>query len=314
MPVFDDPALMVGFDTSDDAAVYRLDEKTALIQTVDIFPPVVDDPYDYGRIAAANALSDVYAMGGSPLLALNICCFPEELPEEVIREVMRGGYEKVKEAGAVIAGGHTIKDKEPKYGLSVTGLAEPSWVLINSGARPGDALILTKGLGTGILTTAVKADMAGEEDCRLMIESMSRLNRYAAESMKSFHVNSCTDITGFGLLGHALEMADGSDVSIRVDHTAIPFLSGALEMAEMGMIPAGAYRNREYLSGKVFVGRDVPLPVEDILYDPQTSGGLLISVPGREGERLAAQLRNVGEKAAVIGYAEERKEYSIIVI
>ena len=196
----------------------------------------------------------------------------------------------------------------------MTGLAEPSWVLINSGARPGDALILTKGLGTGILTTAVKADMAGEEDCRLMIESMSRLNRYAAESMKSFHVNSCTDITGFGLLGHALEMADGSDVSIRVDHTAIPFLSGALEMAEMGMIPAGAYRNREYLSGKVFVGRDVPLPVEDILYDPQTSGGLLISVPGREGERLAAQLRNVGEKAAVIGYAEERKEYSIIVI
>ena len=314
MPVFDDPALMVGFDTSDDAAVYRLDEKTALIQTVDIFPPVVDDPYDYGRIAAANALSDVYAMGGSPLLALNICCFPEELPEEVIREVMRGGYEKVKEAGAVIAGGHTIKDKEPKYGLSVTGLAEPSWVLINSGARPGDALILTKGLGTGILTTAVKADMAGEEDCRLMIESMSRLNRYAAESMKSFHVNSCTDITGFGLLGHALEMADGSDVSIRVDHTAIPFLSGALEMAEMGMIPAGAYRNREYLSGKVFVGRDVPLPVEDILYDPQTSGGLLISVPGREGERLAAQLRNVGEKAAVIGYGEERKDYSIIVI
>lgn len=314
MPVFDDPALMVGFDTSDDAAVYRLDEKNALIQTVDIFPPVVDDPYDYGQIAAANALSDVYAMGGSPLLALNICCFPEELSEDVIREIMRGGYEKVREAGAVIAGGHTIKDREPKYGLSVTGIAEPSGVLINSGVRPGDALVLTKGLGTGILTTAVKAEMAGEEECRLMTESMSRLNRYAAESMKNFHVNGCTDITGFGLLGHALEMANGSGVSIRVDHASVPLLSGALEMAELGMIPAGAYRNREYLSEEIFVDKYVPLSIEDVLYDPQTSGGLLISVPEKQGERLAAQLREDGEKAAVIGYVEEKQEFSIVVV
>ena len=314
IPKLKDPNLIVGFDTSDDAAVYRLDDETALIQTVDIFPPVVDDPYEYGQIAAANALSDVYAMGGKPRLALNICCFPEDLPGEVIREIMRGGYEKVGEAGAVIAGGHTIKDREPKYGLSVTGIAGLSEILMNNSVNAGDVLILTKALGTGILTTAAKADMTEKSSYRALIESMSRLNRYAAEIMKDFHVSSCTDVTGFGLMGHAYEMASGSGVTVRLDHSAMPLLPEAAEMAEMGLIPAGAYKNREYLAGAADVGENVPLEIEDILYDPQTSGGLLIAVPQEEGEELARRLRENGENAAVIGCAEEKKgEYSIAV-
>lgn len=312
MPKFSDPNLIVGFDTSDDASVYKIDENTALIQTVDIFPPVVDDPYEYGRIAAVNSLSDVYAMGGVPKLALNIFCFPEDLPKDVVQAILQGGYEKVQEAEAIITGGHTIQDSEPKYGLSVTGFAAPSDILMNNSVKPGDVMILTKPLGTGILTTAAKADLLEENSYKALVKSMTRLNKYAAEAMKKYNINSCTDITGFGLMGHAFEMAYGSGVTIRLDCSKLPVLPEAESMAEMGIIPAGAYRNREYLDDIVAVGKNVPLAIEDILFDPQTAGGLLISLPETEGIRLSGELSDAGEVCEIIGYAEEFNEYSIL--
>ena len=302
----------MGFDTSDDASVYKMDEKTALIQTVDIFPPVVDDPYEYGQIAAVNSLSDVYAMGGVPKLALNIFCFPEDLPKDVIQAILQGGYEKVREAGAIITGGHTIQDSEPKYGLSVTGFAAPSDILMNNNVKPGDVLILTKPLGTGILTTAAKAELIEENSYRALVKSMTRLNKYAAEVMKKYNINSCTDVTGFGLMGHAFEMAYGSGVTIKLDCSKLPVLPEAELMAEMGIIPAGAYRNREYLDDVITVNEKVSLAIEDILFDPQTAGGLLISLPEAEGVKLAAELTNTGENCKIIGYAEEFDEYSIV--
>lgn len=313
MPKFRDPNLLVGFDTSDDASVYKLDEHTALIQTVDIFPPVVDEPYEYGQIAAVNSLSDVYAMGGTPKLALNIFCFPEELPKDVVQAIMQGGYEKVQEAGALITGGHTIQDSEPKYGLSVTGFAHPAEIWMNNRVQAGDVLILTKALGTGILTTAAKAGLLEAETYRTLVESMIRLNRYAAEAMKPYNINSCTDVTGFGLLGHAFEMAYGSGMTINLDHTKLPILPEALDMAETGIIPTGAYRNRDYLDDVVHVKGRVPLAVEDILYDPQTAGGLLTALPEAEGVKLVKELKDLGETAQIAGWAEEFHDYSIIV-
>lgn len=310
MPKFSDPNLLVGFDTSDDASVYKMDENTALIQTVDIFPPVVDDPYEYGQIAAVNSLSDVYAMGGMPKLALNIFCFPENLPKDVVQAILQGGYEKVREAGALITGGHTIQDSEPKYGLSVTGFAHPSEILMNNSIKDGDVLILTKPLGTGILTTAAKGGLLDKEIYKALVQSMTRLNKYPAEIMKEYGVNSCTDVTGFGLLGHAFEMAYGSGMTINLNHTKLPVLPEAEEMAEMGIIPAGAYRNREYLDDVVLVEKIVPLAVEDILYDPQTAGGLLISLPEAQGMKLVKEL---GESAEIIGWAEAFNDYSVVV-
>lgn len=313
LPKFRDPNLLVGFDTSDDASVYKIDEHTALIQTVDIFPPVVDDPYEYGQIAAVNSLSDVYAMGGIPKLALNIFCFPEDLPKDVVQAILQGGYEKVQEAGALITGGHTIQDREPKYGLSVTGFAHPSEIWMNSRVQAGDVLIVTKALGTGILTTAAKADLLETETYRRLVESMTRLNRYAAEAMKPYNINSCTDVTGFGLLGHAFEMAYGSGMTIHLDHTKIPILPQALELAETGIIPAGAYRNREYLKDVVLVKEEVPLAAEDILYDPQTAGGLLTALPEAQGVKLVKELNDLGETAQIAGWAEEFHDHSMIV-
>ena len=311
MPKFSDPDLLVGFDTSDDASVYRIDEKTALIQTVDIFPPVVDDPYEYGQIAAVNSLSDVYAMGGEPKLALNIFCFPDDLPKGVLQAILQGGYEKVQEAGALITGGHTIQDREPKYGLSVTGFAHPDEILMNNTMRVGDVLILTKALGTGILTTAAKADMLDENSYKTLVESMTRLNKYPAEIMKGFNVNSCTDVTGLGLMGHAFEMAYGSGMTIKLDHFKLPILPDAEEMAETGIIPAGAYRNREYLDDLVLIKENVPLPIEDILFDPQTAGGLLISLPESEGVKLAKELKAADGVSEIIGTVEEFDDYCI---
>lgn len=311
MPKFSDPDLLVGFDTSDDASVYRMNDDTALIQTVDIFPPVVDDPYEYGQIAAVNSLSDVYAMGGAPKLALNIFCFPEDLPKDVVQAILQGGYEKVKEADALITGGHTIQDSEPKYGLSVTGFAHPDEILMNNTMRTGDVLILTKALGTGILTTAAKAEMLDDDTYKAMVRSMTRLNKYPADIMKNFAVNSCTDVTGFGLLGHAFEMAYGSGKTIKLDHRRLPILPGAEEMAQTGIIPAGAYRNREYLDDLVFVNESVPLDIEDILFDPQTAGGLLISLPESEGIRLAKELKAADGVSEIIGTVSEFDEYSI---
>jgi selenide,water dikinase len=279
MPTVNDPNLMVGLDTSDDAAVYKVNDETAIIQTVDFFPPMVDDPYLFGQIAAANALSDVYAMGGKPVLALNIVCFPNCLPTDVLESILRGGADKVSEAGAIIAGGHSVQDDEPKYGLSVMGTVHPQKMLANATAKPGDVLVLTKPLGCGIINTAVKGDLADKETVSKAIKYMAMLNKQAAEVMDKVGVNACTDITGFGLLGHASEMAKGSNVSLELWSEECLIIPGVIELAQMGMIPAGAYSNRQHLGKDVMFSSNVPRALQDIMFDPQTSGGLLISVP-----------------------------------
>ncbi|MBQ7703159.1 MAG: selenide, water dikinase SelD, partial [Firmicutes bacterium] len=266
LPTMTDPNLMVGFDTSDDAAVYRISDDLALIQTVDIFPPVVDDPFDYGRIAAANALSDVYAMGGEPKLALNVLCIPEDLDKEITLDILRGGQDRCREAGAVICGGHSIKDKEPKYGLCVSGFVNPSRFLPNSNAKPGDVLILTKALGTGILNTAMKADLIAPSSAKAAIESMATLNKTAAEIVRRFNVNACTDVTGFGLVGHSYEMATGSKVTITLESKLLPLLPEAYDMAQMGIVPAGAYGNRNWIDCGADVIGDVDLALTDIMF------------------------------------------------
>lgn len=314
LPVFSDPDLIVGFDTSDDAAVYRLNDETALIQTVDIFPPVVDDPYCYGKIAAANSLSDVYAMGGRPKLAMNIFCFPEDLPKDTVRAILQGGYEKVQEAGAIICGGHTIVDPVPKYGLSVTGFVHPDRVLRNNSVAPGDLLILTKALGTGVLTLSEKAAFLSGNQRDALFLSMETLNRYAAEAMSEFlGVHACTDVTGFGLLGHAFEMSDKSGCSLFLDASSVPVLDGAREFAAMGLVPEGAYRNRGYLDDLVSFDSGVKDDVADLLFDPQTSGGLLIAVSEKDGERLLDRLKEKVPEARIVGYAESFKDFPLYV-
>ena len=290
LPRQDDPRLLVGLETSDDAAVYQLTGDLALIMTVDFFTPVVDDPYLFGQIAAANALSDIYAMGGKPLLALNIVCYPTCLSPGVMSEILRGGADKVREAGAVIAGGHTVEDSEPKYGLAVTGLVHPQKVVTNAGASPGDALVLTKPLGTGIITPALKAGLAPPEACDAAIKTMCSLNREAAEAMQAVGVHACTDITGFGLLGHAAEMALASGVSLAFAYERIPLLPRALELASTGLVPGGAYRNRDYLLPRVNLAVSLTPAQQALLFDPQTSGGLLIAVPPERLEKLLEEL------------------------
>jgi len=305
---------MVGFDASDDAAVYRINDDTAMIQTADFFPPVVDDPRSFGRIAAANALSDVYAMGGTPRLAINLLCFPTCLNLEIVREILAGGADKVVEAGAVIAGGHSIEDTEPKYGLCVTGFARPEEILTNSGAKPGDLLVLTKPVGTGVLSTAAKAELLTDGQMKEMIGLMSTLNKGAQEVMLPLHPSACTDITGFGLLGHVNELAEGSGVTVQLWADMVPFASGALELAQDGIIPAGAYRNRNYLEGKVKVEEAVALEVADLLFDPQTAGGLLISIPEERGVELVRRLNERGIPGAVIGQVQSKGEYTVHVL
>lgn len=305
---------MVGFDASDDAAVYRINDDTAMIQTADFFPPVVDDPRSFGRIAAANALSDVYAMGGTPRLAINLLCFPTCLNLEIVREILAGGADKVVEAGAVIAGGHSVEDTEPKYGLCVTGFARPEEILTNSGAKPGDLLVLTKPVGTGVLSTAAKAELLTDGQMKEMIGLMSTLNKGAQEVMLPLHPSTCTDITGFGLLGHVNELAEGSGVTVQLWADTVPFASGALELAQDGIIPAGAYRNRNYLEGKVKVEEAVALEVSDLLFDPQTAGGLLISIPEERGAELVRRLNDRGIPGAVIGQVQSKGEYTVHVL
>ena len=301
LPRTADPNLLVGFDASDDAAVYRVSPEVALIQTVDFFPPVVDDPYDFGRVAAANALSDVYAMGGEPRLAMNLLAIPSCLGAEVAGAILAGGAEKAAEAGAVIAGGHSIEDREPKYGLCVTGFAHPDRILTNTGAREGDLLILTKPLGSGVLTTAAKAGLLDEAACRAMVEVMAALNRAAWAAMVTVSPHACTDITGFGFLGHLKEMAQGSGVSAEIWAERVPLQPGALALARDGILPAGAYRNRDFVGGDAVLDSAVPLEVTDLLFDPQTSGGLLISVPEERGAVLLDRLRDGGVAAAAVG-------------
>jgi len=273
----------------------------AIIQTVDFFTPIVDDPYQFGRIAAANSLSDVYAMGGRPLTALNIACFPRDMMEmSVLKEVLRGGLDKMHEAGVILVGGHTVEDPELKYGLSITGVIHPDKVIHNSGSRAGDRLILTKPLGTGIISTAIKAGTTTAGAIDKVVKSMSALNNTASELMQEVGVNACTDITGFGLLGHACEMIEGSDVSMVINSSTVPFFTEARELAEMGMIPGGLHRNRDFRKDMVEVSENVPRYLMDILFDPQTSGGLLISVPHEKAWMLLEKLHAGGVKEAVI--------------
>lgn len=297
LPRISDPNVLVGIDTADDAGVYRLNDETALIQTLDFFTPIVDDPYLFGQIAATNSLSDVYAMGGRPLTAMNIVTFPIcRLAPEVLLAILSGGQQKIAEAGAVMLGGHTIDDDEPKYGLSVTGVVHPDKVLTNAGARPGDALVLTKAIGTGVLYTAMRAELFAT-GVAAAAASMSQLNKYAAEVMLRYPVHACTDITGFGLLGHAFELAAGSKVDLELDSRAVPLLPEAAEAAGMGLVPAGAYANRDYLKQVAFKP-EVPVNLQDLLFDPQTSGGLLISLPADRAAELVADLHAAGVTAA----------------
>lgn len=285
-----------------------------MINSIDFFPPIVDDPYMFGQIAAANSLSDIFAMGGVPKLAMNLLCFPNCLPIEAVGAILEGGNDKVNEAGAVIVGGHSIEDNEPKYGLSVTGFAKPSEILANTG-REGDYLVITKKVGTGILTTGDKVDLLSEAESAAMIKTMAELNKYAYEASRGVAINGCTDITGFGLLGHAAEMAKTGNLTLEMYASAVPCFDKALELATMGIIPAGAYRNREYLAADVVNNaKNTARERIDCLYDPQTSGGLLFSVPESGLERLQYQLGEIGCENAVIGYFKKKTNDTYIEI
>ena len=300
-----DVNVLVGLQTSDDAAVYRLNDDLALVQTVDFFTPVVDDPYTYGAIAAANALSDVYAMGGDVLLALNIAAMPEDLPLDIVQRIFAGGADKAAEAGIVIAGGHTVTDDEPKYGLVVTGTIHPDRILTKAGAQPGDVLYLTKPIGTGVITTALKGQAAEPEHVEAAIASMLRLNRNASRLIREVGVSAATDITGFGLAGHTMEMVEKSGVMIRLAASRIPLLAGAERYAREGRLPGGGGRNVAYYSSlespKLTLKDDVPQELADLLFDPQTSGGLLIAVSGDQALRLEAAFAEADEPLWRVG-------------
>ncbi len=309
-----DPNLLVGPETADDAGVYRIGESLALVETTDIITPLVDDPFTFGRIAAANALSDVYAMGGRPVTAMNLAFFPAcSLPVEVLAAVLAGGQEAILEAGACLVGGHTVEDDELKYGLAVTGTVTPDRIIRNSTAVPGDRLILTKPLGPGIVSTAIKADMAGEETISEAIGWMSRLNAIACEIMIECGANACTDVTGFGLIGHATEMADGAHVTIRLYLDWVPVMSGVAELIGDGLVPAGCYCNRDHYSPRLEThgaADSALLP----LFDPQTSGGLLVSLPPRAAERFLGLATSRGCFAVPVGEVTERREYPVEIV
>lgn len=312
LPKIKDDRLIIGLDTSDDAAVYLLDKNTALVQTLDFFTPVVDDPYTYGQIAAANSLSDIYAMGGKPTMAMNIVCFPNCLDPKVLNQILKGGADKIKEAGALLVGGHTVEDNEPKYGLSVTGLVDPEKVLANNTARVGDYLILTKPVGLGIINTAIKADMASKQQYDSAVKTMITLNKYAFEALEHLNISSCTDITGFGLIGHAYEMAKGSEVSLEIYTDKVPVIKGAKDLANMGIIPAGMYSNKKHIEKEVKVLENVEEVTQDLLYDPQTSGGLLVAIAEEDAEKALEKLSETIESGfSVVGRVLSKGEYSI---
>lgn len=288
-------------ETLDDAGVYKLTEELAIIQTVDFFTPIVDDPYMFGQIAVANALSDVYAMGGKPLTAMNIVCFPtQSMDISVLKNILRGGIDKMAEAKVVLVGGHSVDDTELKYGLSVTGTINPKRLVTNSGAKAGDKLVLTKPLGTGIINTAVKAGMVNKKTVDKLTTSMAKLNDKASELMQEIGVHACTDITGFGLLGHTVQLAKSSQVGININVTALPFFPEAGEFAKQGLCPAGLHNNRDFYSPGIRIASEVPTHIQDILYDPQTSGGLLIALSPRKSELLLDRLHQAGVEDAVI--------------
>lgn len=287
--------MITGIEGSEDAGVYKISDDLALVQTLDFFTPIVDDARVFGRAAAANSLSDVYAMGGRPITAMNIVCFPiKTLGLETLRKILEGGLEIIREAGVALVGGHSVEDDEPKYGLSVTGLVHPGKVMTNSGLRPGDRIVLTKAVGTGIIATAIKGGLASEASMEAMTGSLCTLNRTASEVAVSFGARACTDVTGFGLAGHLVEMATASACKVRIDSTAVPVLEGALDAASLGLVPAGAHANRKHFSTWIGIDAAVPLERTDLIFDPQTSGGLLIGIPGEKAEAMVAELRAAG--------------------
>jgi selenide,water dikinase len=301
LDLIDDPNLIVGLEHSDDAGVYKISDDLALIQTIDYFTPIVDDPYTFGQIAAANALSDIYAMGGTPLTAMNMVCFPiQSMDISVLNEILKGGLDKMREAKVTLVGGHSVEDAELKYGLSVTGTIHPEKVITNAGAKVGDKLILTKPLGTGIINTALKAKMASEDSVSKVIQSMITLNKEASEVMQSVGVNSCTDITGFGFLGHACEMVHESAVGMLFYASSIPFFPEAEEYAREGLVPGGTHRNRKFRANQIEMEPTLTPEMIDIIFDPQTSGGLLISVAKEKADELLNQLKKAGIKEAAI--------------
>ncbi len=307
-----DPNLLVGFDRSDDACVYRLDDTRSLVQTVDFFPPMVDDPYTFGQIAAANALSDIYAMGGEPKVALNLLCIPKDMPSSAVHAMLKGGLDKTTEAGAVIAGGHSIYDDVPKYGLCVTGFVDTGRILTNSGAHEGDVLILTKPIGVGILNTAVKAGFASDAQIGYAVNVMTTLNRTARDIMVKYRVHACTDVTGFGLMGHLYEMCAGADLTAEVELERVVFMNGAIDFARMGVLPEGMYRNRSYAEAAI-EAKDIPVEYMDALFDPQTSGGLLMAVDPSDAETLFNEMRSAVPACQRIGRLTAAVEKRIIV-
>ena len=310
-----DPNLIVGVEKADDAGVYKLSDDLAIVQTVDFFTPIVDDPYAFGQIAVANALSDVYAMGGRPLVAMNLVCFPiNKMDISILSLILDGGLNKMHEAGVTLVGGHTVEDPELKYGLSVTGVVHPERVVTRARARAGDRLILTKPLGVGIISTALKGGMVDEATISKVTGYMAALNRKASELMTMVGVNAATDITGFGLLGHASEMVESSDIGMVLNSSSIPFFPEAKEFAEMELVPGELYRNREFCMDMVEIDPGIPNYLVDILFDPQTSGGLLISVPGQKGEMLLKRMHDEGIKeATIIGEVKAEPKRKIII-
>lgn len=298
--VVKDERLLVGFDKSDDASVYKINDDTAIVQTVDFFPPIADDPYIFGQIAAVNAMSDIYAMGGEPKLALNIMAVPKSMDKEHVHEILRGGYDKAYEAGVIITGGHSIFDEEPKYGLAVTGFINPDKVITNSGAKVGDVLFLTKPIGIGILTTGMKAEIVSEESEKLAYSIMTTLNKSARDVMIKYKIHACTDVTGFSLMGHLLEMVQGSDVNAEIHTADIDLIEEAKSLAKMGVLPEGLYRNRSYAESYVDEG-NTELYIQDMLFDPQTAGGLLIAVDEADADRFYEELKTVVPSAQRIG-------------
>ena len=305
LPKFRDPDLLVGTETADDAGVYRLRPDLAIVNTVDFFTPIVDDPYIFGQISATNALSDVYAMGGEPKTCMNIVCFPKgKMDIEILGEILKGGAEKVKESGAVVVGGHSIIDDEIKFGMAVTGVIHPDKILRNVGVQEGDVLILTKPLGTGIITTALKKGKASEESVNEAVQSMTTLNATAAEVARKHPVHACSDVTGFGILGHALEMASGSDVTLVIESAKMPLLRGTPRLAEKGYITGGCKRNKDYLNDKMLIDKNIREGLVEAALDPQTSGGLLFAIARRHAAKLLEDLHDAGvSHATEVGYA-----------
>jgi selenide,water dikinase len=307
LPLRKDPKVLVGLETSDDAGVYQLNDEIALIQTADFFTPIVDDPYTFGQIAVANALSDVYAMGGKPLTALNLVAFPiKALSPSILKEILRGGLSKMEEAEVALVGGHTVEDPEIKYGLAVTGVVHPKRIFTNAGAKPGDQLVLTKPLGTGIIATALKGGMASKESVAKMVGSMVALNRKASERMQVIASHACTDITGFSFIGHTLEMAIASQVGMVINSENIPLLPEAMEYARLGLLTGGGHSNRQFFSCRVEADINLSPLLMDILYDPQTSGGLLISLPSDQAQNLVEILKKEAQMDAwIVGQVVE---------